>query len=517
MITEELFSLAFALRKAAPWRQIAEEEICALRLSDGRVGYLSFCPSQGPEVPCGVFLYVDEASLFCRRTRSEGNREEVPCGYGLPLWQRHERRAQLQALSCRFVRQEQMGEEERQELAAYAEAHRLRLPVRCPSFVVHTRRHPARPVTSREEVSLLTQALAAALTLAGDLPVLGKEKLHLQPLGQEKEMLLLMPDREGGFYHSTCATPRQGKVTWPVPAIVSSVSVAAVKKLPHEGVWECALTLWPQLQEPQRENEGQEPFYPACVLCVRQEDGQVLRSPGRGDDEAHPESLLEDFTRMWIARGSVPAQLLSADERTAVFVRRWCRRTGVRLKGSEQLPALLQEQKRVLGELFPREVQEEEEAEAKKRGKRETPEPVQSAARGILISATLQKGCYRHIRLPESASVDDLGEAILQAFFPGTTAHMALFFPDNHPDNRQGALLREKSRERGRGSKTTRQIPLRELCPQAGGRFACAVDYRYNRLFHCRVLRVGVPDVEEIQVTRIVGEADAGGLVPSDL
>lgn len=119
-----------------------------------------------------------------------------------------------------------------------------------------------------------------------------------------------------------------------------------------------------------------------------------------------------------------------------------------------------------------------------------------------VISVRLTTGCYRHLRLPSSATLEDLSDAILWAF-GFTNDHAHAFFLDNlaWSDKNSYFDIRMDVDERLRH---TCDCKLDILLPKQ--RFKYVFDFGENWVFSCQLLREE-EDCDDIELVRVCGEA----------
>lgn len=124
--------------------------------------------------------------------------------------------------------------------------------------------------------------------------------------------------------------------------------------------------------------------------------------------------------------------------------------------------------------------------------------------RALVISVSVGKGCYRHIKISDQATLEDLSGEILEAFrFFDDHAHA--FFMDNRvwsdADCYRMAMEGMEEGERCTCDYTLRQAGLRE-----GSKFVYIFDFGDEWRFRCRVLRALDEPVGEPEIIREKGE-----------
>ena len=119
-----------------------------------------------------------------------------------------------------------------------------------------------------------------------------------------------------------------------------------------------------------------------------------------------------------------------------------------------------------------------------------------------VISVSLMKGCYRHIRIASNKTLDDLSTAILKAF-DFDNDHLYAFFMDNKRwSDDDPYFLQPEYGERDAAKYKLAQVGL-----EKGKKFLYLFDFGDEWWFSCKVLNV-IDDVyEATEVVRSVGEA----------
>ena len=123
--------------------------------------------------------------------------------------------------------------------------------------------------------------------------------------------------------------------------------------------------------------------------------------------------------------------------------------------------------------------------------------------RSYVISVSLAKGCYRHIRIPASATLYQLHKAILAAFgFEDDHAHA--FFMDNCYWSPFDPYFSMKMR--GDEILTTKRT-LKKLNLHKGDKFKYVFDFGDEWRFQCKVLQELEEETDITAVIRAMGDA----------
>lgn len=119
-----------------------------------------------------------------------------------------------------------------------------------------------------------------------------------------------------------------------------------------------------------------------------------------------------------------------------------------------------------------------------------------------VISVSLMKGCYRHIKIASDKTLDELSSAILSAF-DFDNDHLHAFFMDNKRWSRDEEY-RLQPEGGGRNTATTK---LSQVGLEKDKKFLYLFDFGDEWWFSCKVLKVIDGACENTEVVRSVGEA----------
>lgn len=126
-------------------------------------------------------------------------------------------------------------------------------------------------------------------------------------------------------------------------------------------------------------------------------------------------------------------------------------------------------------------------------------------SKSIILSVSLGRDCYRHIEVPDEASLEELAGIILDAFaFDNDHAHA--FFLDNRAWSDAACYYMAEVDEDGEFPHTCDCL-LYQLLLKKGDAFKFLFDFGDEWVFQCKVLRVESPGAAQARVIRAVGEA----------
>ncbi len=122
----------------------------------------------------------------------------------------------------------------------------------------------------------------------------------------------------------------------------------------------------------------------------------------------------------------------------------------------------------------------------------------------VVLSVSAGKGCYRHIRVSEADTLEELAEIILCAFeFDNDHAHA--FFMSNRIWDDSDCYYMEGIGE-GEGYRYTCDYTLQQIGLKRGDTFKFVFDFGYEWKFRCKVLRVEDVATESAELIKSVGE-----------
>lgn len=120
-----------------------------------------------------------------------------------------------------------------------------------------------------------------------------------------------------------------------------------------------------------------------------------------------------------------------------------------------------------------------------------------------VISVSQRTGCYRHIKIPITASLYKLHKAIIDAF-EFDDDHEHAFFMDNRVWSHEASFFSSQMRP---GDLTTRKCKIEKLGLSKGDKFKYLFDFGDEWVFQCKVLQILDEATPKPVVVRSVGEA----------
>ncbi len=546
MISEQLFELAFEYKKAKLWKALWDAELFAVKLSGGRIGYVSIAGAAGGY--CALALYVGEEGVASFRSIMEADR------HSLSPMEFQERLLMQKSLQCAFEGKDNLSDEEQEEAKQYARTHGVRISGKnaYPQFLKYEPFCCPWHIESEQEQADLCEALSAALEMARRLEGEKPSALGICPITKETEEVPMLEWENGKYELRSAPLPKAKEQEWQKPEASNDIAIANLKKIKKEGVWECEIIRCP---EPVREDakKDEAPTYPLVMLAVNAASGYILPVSPVIHYEKHPQELLNLFMESLRMSNVCPKELKARDLRTNCFLESFCGKMKIKLSIEEDLPALDEAENAFyqefggddsgaiegameildlildlapedIGEL-PEELKEQltfmvsqgllptrMEKKVKKILKLDTRksskirefEPKSKASsESYVISVSLYAGCYRHIQIAGSSTLESLHEAIQEAFGLDND-HAYAFFMDNAKWSHNDCYYMEGIDQ---GYPTAKKCRLSKLGLEKGRKFKYLFDFGDEWLFQCKVLRVLDEKMKGSKIIKSVGEA----------
>lgn len=545
MISDKLYGLAFEYKKKKLWEKVWDSELFAVKLADGRIGYISIMGAAGQH--CALGLYIGNKGLDSFRAMIRAD------GILMFPFDFQEQVLQQDCLQCSFESKDELSEEEREEVRRYARANNIRLAGKraYPQFTKYQKNLCPWYIQTEEEQELLCQGLEAAIAMAGFLEGKMPEDLGMADIDEEEMEIPMLERREGSYVLTKTQLPAEEPEVIPAPKAGNQIGIAKLKKIRKSGIWECGIIRFPQ---PVRNEDDEIPFFPVLLLAVNSATGYLLPLPSVRDYEDNPEALVDAFIEGLLKQKICPREIRARDERTYAFAADLCGKLGIALSIDEDLE-MLDEVEEVLLDRISRSGEEELEdfvdmldaiLDMEEEQLENLPQDVLTQLKGLMdqdmlpaeiderlqqifgvlegrktpaskvissnikpqysdksyvISVSLGTGCYRHIQISGNSTLFELHTAILDAFcFMDDHAHA--FFMDNAAWSDRDSYYAE-----GMEGRPTTRYRLGQLNLFKDKQFKYIFDFGDEWKFQCKILRILEGPTPVPLVVRSKGEA----------
>lgn len=545
MNLEKLYELAFEYKKTKLWKILWESELFAVKLSDGRIGYISIMGNLGEY--CALGLYIGEEGLNSLRNLMNANESY------LSPFEFQERVVNQSCLQCAFEGKDDLSKEQREEAKAYARAHGIRISGKnaYPNFVKCQPGCYPWHLTSEKDQGDLCQALAAAIKMAQLLEEKMPSELGLGRMEHDMQEIPMLELQDGGYVLKKTELPEAKQVSWPKPLSCNEIGIAALKKLKKSDTWECEII---QYTEPVQNNPDEPPYFPIVFMAVNADRDYILPVEPVGSYRENPEELLNYFIDALLREKLCPKKMKVRDERTYDFAEIFCSKLKIPISIEEELPVLEQvedeffrhfsmsEEEQVgelldflsglmedgelnlkdlppelVGELekilqlgaLPEEVGEKVgqflHPEGKKGGLQKSDFKMVKKKSNLsyVLSVSVYTGCYRHIQISGDSTLQELHNAIQDAF-QFDDDHAYGFFMDNKRWSNRDCYYAPGAED---GYRSAGRYTLDQAGLYKGKKFLYLFDFGDEWTFQCKVLRVAEEDTPVPVILKSKGEA----------
>ena len=335
MTRDDLYQAAFEYKRTKLWKKLWDNDIFALRLSDGRIGYINVMGRLGEYCALGVNIGEEgvQAMVDCMVESPEGS----------SLFGEFEHLLSQRSLHLELCVKDDLDEGEVDEVRAFAKENNIRLSGKnsFPRFVRFEPAHVPWKITEESDLNALYEAVRAAIMLSGQMNENSLEDFGITGVVPEDTpcQVPLFQAEEGKLV-------RKGEAPFPAPSIRHYETVpvrgdiipARHKKIPRKGTWEAEAVRFIQ---PFQKEEDEAPYYPLMLLLCASKSGYLVAVRIHGEIGDNPVEFFEEYTRQWEKLNYRPNAILCRDERTMALLEDVCAKTGVGIKITQSdMPAL---------------------------------------------------------------------------------------------------------------------------------------------------------------------------------
>ena len=338
MLSDAHYKLAFALRKAKPWKRLYDSQLFAVRHSDGQLSYCSVMGHNGDHL--ALALYPGEPGLHSLRSIFNHDFMEVE-----PCFQQEVMLSQ-DCLMVSFQSKAELDGRALDEVNAYCHVHGLK-PRGANAFPVFERFRPHfYPWHIDDETDQLhmLEGMEAAMDVARRLETQSPEELGLEENDPDGRSIPLLVHQENGFVWETLACKDTFEPAYAAALLTDELAIARAKQTKKRaGDWGLSIVMHGDPVAPAGTPEGAEPisapFFPYVLLIVSIESGMILSALLAND----PENYAPEFTQgllKFIAESGKPDKMLCKDRRTLAFLTELAGRLGIRLVRQDTVDGL---------------------------------------------------------------------------------------------------------------------------------------------------------------------------------
>lgn len=328
------YDLAYTFKKSKVWQFIRDQQIFAINLPDGQIGYCIIMGQGGEHMALSLHIGAEGFSSY-RRLIEMG---QSSTSY-IDLLQQD-------CIQCSIEKRDQFSSEELAELRSYCKERGIPFRAPFPQFARYKRYSLPWPVAEDSD----WDAIHAALTIVVKIiDMIGT----WQPASLVPHMIFA--DTEGEYY----LDGTKGPVSIPLysienntlkaepiplppytdgrfspPTSINEVALHKLMKLKKSGVLQCEI-----IRGPEPVN-GEPPYLPALLMGAKQEDGLVLPPTMPNGLVYEPNEMVDGFLRSLVSAKLYPEAIMVRTEETETVLEPFCEKARIRLIHSDELEEL---------------------------------------------------------------------------------------------------------------------------------------------------------------------------------
>ena len=324
MLDTDVYERAFQFGRTQIWKKLYEDDLFAVQLSGGRIGYCNVMGSIGEHF--AVSLYIGEEGLrsfYSMRNAAKGRSS-------------HYRAADMLIFDC-FQCSLESGPSTLCSAATvekgkvYAREHNMSLPGELvPVFQVFRKYSQPYAITLEQDMDDMAIAIDATLYVDGQIGQAGKEKTGMWDNGQ---IPFLIPAADGFERQSLPRPSEDGTQTFASPTRVDDVLLGKLTSLPRKGTLECDIIRSAMMVAD--EHEG---YHPAGLMVMDRKSGKMLGCPLAGGRLYNPDEMLYQIMADFIRIGICPKEICVRKKETVTVLKPLCERARITLRKVSQTP-----------------------------------------------------------------------------------------------------------------------------------------------------------------------------------
>jgi len=548
---DKLYKAAFEFKKNKIWNVIHESEIFAVKLSNNRIGYVTITGVAnqvimiamyiGEEAVQSLLRLLFESSLFY----SEYEQREIMITQN--------------CIQCSFENKEYVDDDEAELIKKYAKKFKAKLSGNnsYPVLLKYEPYHVPWKITDENDANDLYEALSAALELYRLVERKGKESIGLKSVSSRTKKIIMLERIDDGFKVAKTDFPKRKPRAFLVPKCENEVAIESIKKFEQKLSFECEIVreLEPVIDD---DAKDEAPCLPVVLFAVNAISNFLLPIEPVIHFEKDPDQLMNAFLTALIKYEIRPEKIVAVNNQTREFFKPFCEKLGIDvLFESEPSDFMVQVQEELLSEDDDSDdtddivdeiingmldfsqggMSKDDFIDLLESTGMDIPKNIMDSINMIdyvnnsvianknkvidlnstrkkinknnktmtyVISVSVYKGCYRHIKISGDSTLEELHDAINYAF-DFDDDHLHAFFMDNkiwspvdsYVDRRNGEDDEDLSSD----------VTLDDLGLTAGKQFKYLFDFGDEWVFQCKVIKVLDERVDKTAIIKSVGES----------
>ena len=330
ILNDDMLDAAFRYRKAEVWKQMYSDDIFAVKLSNGEIGYCSVMGNGGEHFALGLYRGDSGLKTFVSSLGFEGMSSIVMMEHSL----------MFDCINCDFMNVKDIRPEVKAVIKDYAARNGVKIqrPHGWPDFTRHKPFYAPWCINDASEAKLIVEALDAALAL-GSIVKSGQLSFPYSN-GRTPTLLdwrrggvrvpLLVPDGKGGYSLSETVSPAVGDFSYKDYPFENDIIAGKVKSMPSTDV--TLFCRWSYMPMPfYSDDEDETPVYQPIMMVIDSKNHDM--NPIIPDVDSISASQLlctfaNGFTKTY---GGRPDEIIIDTPLSYSFLHDFCERCGIRL------------------------------------------------------------------------------------------------------------------------------------------------------------------------------------------
>lgn len=334
MDKHSIYDLAYTFKKSKLWQLIREQQVFAVRLPDGQIGYCLIMGQNGEHMALSLHIGAEGFSS-CRRLN---DMDQGPITY--------EEMLQQDCIQCSIEKRDQLSPEELNELRSYCEDRGIPFRAPFPQFARYKRYCVPWTITDDSDWNAIHTVLTIVAKIIETI-----EKRQFASLAPR----MIYADTEDEYYldgsRGTVTIPlysiEDGELKAeqiPLPAYVepqiapptsfNEVSLRKLMKMQRSGVLQCEIIRGPEPVQ------GEPPYLPALLMTVVQENGLALTPVMPKGVDYDPNEMMDGLLGSLVSAKFYPDAIMARTEETLTIIEPFCKKAKIKLVKSNELDEL---------------------------------------------------------------------------------------------------------------------------------------------------------------------------------
>ena len=235
MASDKLYELAFVYKKTKLWKKLWDNEMFAIKFSDGEIGYVSIMGKGGTYTAIAIYVGDDGFRSF----RKIGEDDTELCSF----FKGREHLIQQNCLQVAFENKDALRDEELAEARAYARKHGIRFSGKnaYPQFLKICPKQISVEYIIRKEEAYIKEALEMIIEIANQFNKRSAHDFGIKEIdGKSEEVILFKRDNDKIITEMT-TLPEEKEEEFPRSDDLDDFTISMLKRIKKKEVFECEL------------------------------------------------------------------------------------------------------------------------------------------------------------------------------------------------------------------------------------------------------------------------------------